>query len=159
MKLLFDTSVWVDHLRQDALAGVLPRLRGRYQLSIIAIVAAELLAGCRSRIERRVVEGLIAPFRKAGRLVTVGDLRVEAFAVPGHTPDPPSISRGACCSSATAPAALSGNRVGQFLVERGRHFRAFRPGFLPRGPLRRFISDTSPANPMNATSTSSRSMS
>ena len=71
MKLLFDTSVWVDHLRHDALAPLLPLLRGRYQLSMEAIVAGELLAGCRSRIERRVVEGLIAPFRKAGRLVAV----------------------------------------------------------------------------------------
>jgi predicted nucleic acid-binding protein len=70
VKLLFDTSVWVDHLRHDALAGLLPRLRGRYQLAMDALVAAELLAGCRSRVERRVVEGLIAPFRTAGRLVT-----------------------------------------------------------------------------------------
>ena len=68
MKLVLDTSVWVEHLRRDSLDAVLPRLRGSYQLWMDGIVAAELLAGCRSRIERRVVQGLIAPFRKAGRL-------------------------------------------------------------------------------------------
>ena len=68
MELVFDTSVWVDHLRNDRLAPVLPRLRGRYQLWMDGIVAAELLAGCRSRIERRVVEGLVAPFRWSSRL-------------------------------------------------------------------------------------------
>jgi predicted nucleic acid-binding protein len=68
VKLFFDTSVWIEHLRRDALAPVLPRLRGKYQLWMDALVAAELLAGCRTKVERRVVDGLIAPFARAGRI-------------------------------------------------------------------------------------------
>jgi predicted nucleic acid-binding protein len=68
VKLVFDSSVWIEHLRRDALASLLPRLRGKYQLWMDAHVSAELLAGCRSRTERRVVDSLIAPFARAGRL-------------------------------------------------------------------------------------------
>jgi predicted nucleic acid-binding protein len=60
--------VWIEHLRQDALAKVLPLLRGKYQLWMDALVAAELLAGCRSRQERRVVEALLAPFARTTRV-------------------------------------------------------------------------------------------
>lgn len=35
-----------------------------------SVVAAELLAGCRTRRERRLVAGLIAPFERAGRIVS-----------------------------------------------------------------------------------------
>lgn len=70
MNLLFDTSVWVDDLRHGALRFVLPQVRGRYFLWIDSVAAAELLAGCRSRPERRMVSRLIAPFERAGRVVT-----------------------------------------------------------------------------------------
>ncbi len=68
MKVVFDTSVWVDHLRHGALTPLLPIVRGHFQIWMDAVVAAELLAGCRSRIERGVVEKLISPIRKSGRL-------------------------------------------------------------------------------------------
>ena len=68
MKLLFDTSVWVEHLRRDALASLLPLVRGTYQLWMDALVAGELIAGCRSKRERRVVETLLAPFARADRV-------------------------------------------------------------------------------------------
>lgn len=68
MKLLFDTSVWIEHLRRDALTPLLPLLRGSYQLWMDALVAAELIAGCRSPKERRVVDSLIAPFTRADRV-------------------------------------------------------------------------------------------
>ena len=69
MKLILDTSVWVEHLRHGALTALLPRARGKYRFWMDGIVAGELVAGCRSRAERRVVEGLIAPFTRAGRIV------------------------------------------------------------------------------------------
>jgi predicted nucleic acid-binding protein len=67
--LLLDTSVWVEHLRRDALTPMFPRLRTRYLLHLDAVVAAELAAGCRSKRERRVVGRLGAPFERAGRLL------------------------------------------------------------------------------------------
>jgi predicted nucleic acid-binding protein len=70
LNLLFDTSVWVDDLRHGVLRFVLPRVRGRYFLWMDSVAAAELLAGCRTRRERRLVSGLIAPFERAGRVVT-----------------------------------------------------------------------------------------
>ena len=68
MKLIFDSSAWIEHLRRNALAPVLPRLRGKYQLSMDALVAGELLAGCRSRRDRRIVDTLLAPFIRADRV-------------------------------------------------------------------------------------------
>lgn len=70
MKLLFDSSVWIDHLRGGALDGVVPALRGRFTLWMDSIVAAELLAGCRGKLERRTVERLLAPFERSGRVAT-----------------------------------------------------------------------------------------
>jgi predicted nucleic acid-binding protein len=68
VKLLFDSSVWIDHLRRGALDGVIPALRGRFALWMDSVVAAELLAGCRSKQERRTVERLLAPFERSGRV-------------------------------------------------------------------------------------------
>jgi predicted nucleic acid-binding protein len=68
VRLILDTNVWIEHLRRDVLTPLLPGLRGRFQLSMDALVAAELLAGCRLRRERQLVDGLIAPFERAGRL-------------------------------------------------------------------------------------------
>ena len=52
MNLLFDTSVWVEHLRRGALDGVIPLIRGRFILWFDSIAGAELVAGCRSKRER-----------------------------------------------------------------------------------------------------------
>jgi predicted nucleic acid-binding protein len=68
VKLVFDTSVWVDHLRADALAGVIPALRGRFSLWFDSVASAELLGGCRSKAERRQVKKLLDPFRRARRV-------------------------------------------------------------------------------------------
>lgn len=69
MNLLFDTSVWVDDLRHGLLRFVLPAGRGKYFLWLDAVVVSELLAGCGSRVERRIVSRLISPFERAGRVV------------------------------------------------------------------------------------------
>jgi predicted nucleic acid-binding protein len=42
VKLLFDTSVWVEHLRHDALDRIFPGVRGRFVLWFDAVSAAEL---------------------------------------------------------------------------------------------------------------------
>lgn len=68
MKVLFDTSVWVEHLRRGALTEVIPALRGKLSLWLDAVSAAELRAGCRSKPERTGVDRLLSPFEKAGRL-------------------------------------------------------------------------------------------
>jgi predicted nucleic acid-binding protein len=70
LNLLFDTSVWIDDLRYGALRFVLPRVRGKYFLWVDSIAAAELLAGCRTRQHLRVMERLLSPFERAGRVVT-----------------------------------------------------------------------------------------
>jgi predicted nucleic acid-binding protein len=69
VKLLFDSSVWIDHLRRGALDAVIPALRGRFALWMDSVVTAELLAGCRGKQERRTVEQLLAPFERSGRIV------------------------------------------------------------------------------------------
>ena len=69
MRLLLDTSVWVEHLRTHDLAKVLYDIRGKFVPWLDAITAAELIAGCRSKRERRVVDRLLDPFRSAGRLI------------------------------------------------------------------------------------------
>ncbi|MEZ0314912.1 MAG: type II toxin-antitoxin system VapC family toxin [Myxococcota bacterium] len=70
MKVLFDTSIWVEHLRHGVLTPVIPALRGKYQLWCDSVVAAELTAGCRSKSERRTVSAMLAPFTRAGRLAS-----------------------------------------------------------------------------------------
>jgi predicted nucleic acid-binding protein len=69
VKLLFDTSVWVEPLRHSALDEIITGVRGRFVLTFDAVVAAELRAGCRSRRERAVVARLLAPYQRAGRLL------------------------------------------------------------------------------------------
>ncbi len=70
MNLLFDTSVWIDDLRHGALRFILPRVRGKHFLWVDSIAVAELLAGCGTRRHRRIVERLLSPFERAGRIVT-----------------------------------------------------------------------------------------
>lgn len=70
MNLLFDTSVWVDDLRHGVLRFVLPQVRGRCFLWFDSVAAAELVAGCSTRRERRLISAVIAPFERAGRIVT-----------------------------------------------------------------------------------------
>jgi predicted nucleic acid-binding protein len=83
MKLLFDTSVWVEHLRRAALADVIGKLRGRFVLMMDSVVAAELRAGCRSKSERGFVGRLLAPYEAAHRLLcpTAGDFERAALAL------------------------------------------------------------------------------
>jgi len=83
LKLLFDTSVWVEHLRSGALVSVMPLLRGRYTLAIDSVVIAELLSGCRSKRERNVVDKVCAPFERTGRVlhVSAADHRRAALAL------------------------------------------------------------------------------
>lgn len=83
MKVLFDTSVWVEHLRCGILSETIDRIRGRFVLSFDAVVAAELRAGCRSNTERRVVHKLLAPFEHRGRLLcpTLADYERAALSL------------------------------------------------------------------------------
>jgi predicted nucleic acid-binding protein len=70
VKLLFDSSVWIDHLRRGALVPIFPALRGKFVLWLDAVSAAELGAGCRSKRERGGIARLLSPFEKAGRIAT-----------------------------------------------------------------------------------------
>lgn len=83
MKLIFDTSVWVAHLRSGVLDDIVPALRGRFWLWLDSVVVAELLAGARSKSERNVVTKLIRPFEKAGRIAhpEPGDFRRAGLAL------------------------------------------------------------------------------
>jgi predicted nucleic acid-binding protein len=83
VKLLFDTSVWIEHLRAGALVPVIPALRGKFILWLDAVSAAELAAGCRSKRERDGVARLLSPFEKAGRVATpeAGDYTRAATAL------------------------------------------------------------------------------
>ncbi len=83
MKLIFDTSVWIDHLRFGALDDIVPTLRGRFWLWFDSVAAAELLAGARSKVERTVVMKLLRPFEKAGRIAhpEPGDFRRAGLAL------------------------------------------------------------------------------
>lgn len=83
MKLIFDTSVWIDHLRQGVLDDVLPQLRGRFWLWFHSVTVAELLAGARTKVERGVVAAVLRPFEKAGRIAhpEPGDFRRAGLAL------------------------------------------------------------------------------
>ena len=92
MNLLFDTSVWVAHVRGGALDTVLPRIRRGFFLGMDAVTASELRAGCRSKRERRSIERIIHPFERAGRLSTPNGSEWERAALAlsrlreaGHT--------------------------------------------------------------------------
>lgn len=76
MKLLLDTSVWIEHLRDNALSRLL-QIRGKFWLRFDAVSAAELSAGCRNARERRVVAALLAPFHRAGRILTPAESDFE----------------------------------------------------------------------------------
>lgn len=117
MKLLFDSSVWVDHMRGGVLDGVIPALRGRFALWMDSIVAAELLAGCRDKRERRVVERLVAPFERSNRMASPvhADFRRAAAALSllrarGRTLASPG---GALLDAIIAATAL---RIGAMVV-------------------------------------------
>ncbi len=68
MKLVFDTSVWVEHLRRGVLESIIPRLRGHHWLWLDSVAIGELLAGCRTKRERGALGGLVAPFERAKRV-------------------------------------------------------------------------------------------
>jgi predicted nucleic acid-binding protein len=69
VKLLLDTSVWIEHLRHAVLGELVAPMRGRFQLRLDVVVASELRAGCRTKRERRVVNALCAPHERADRLL------------------------------------------------------------------------------------------
>jgi len=72
VKALFDTSVWIDHLRNGTLDEVVSEMRGRVVLAMDAVTAAELRAGPTSIRERRAVDRLLAPFDRAERVWVAG---------------------------------------------------------------------------------------
>jgi predicted nucleic acid-binding protein len=83
VKVLLDTSVWVEHLRHGVLDDLLQPMRGRYLLRLDVIVAAELRAGCRSKKESALVDMLCAPHERADRLLCParGDFQRAAAAL------------------------------------------------------------------------------
>lgn len=117
MKLLFDTSVWVEHLRHGTLEPLIEPMRGRFALGLDAIVASELRAGCRSKRERRVVDRLCAPFERAGRLLCPleSDFERAALALSRlrERGRPPSGAKGALLDALIAALAA---RDGMLLV-------------------------------------------
>jgi predicted nucleic acid-binding protein len=117
MKLFFDTSVWVEHLRHAALNDAIDGLRGRFVLSFHAVVAAELRAGCRSKHERRVIERLIAPYQRSGRLAcpTLRDYERAAAAL-SRLRERGRLPSGAKASLLDALIAAVAAREGALLV-------------------------------------------
>jgi predicted nucleic acid-binding protein len=83
VKLLLDTSVWVEHLRHGILDAIMPALHGRFMLRMDVVAASELMAGCRTKKERLVVTRLCAPHVRTGRLLclAVGDFDRAATAL------------------------------------------------------------------------------
>ena len=83
MKVVFDTSVWIEHLRHGTLTDRMPRLRGRAVVWGHTIVGAELVAGCRNRRERKSIETLLQPFGRSERVIepTAGDYDRAAVAL------------------------------------------------------------------------------
>lgn len=117
MKVVFDTSVWVEHLRLGSLDDVVPHLRGHFLLWMDSVSMAELLAGCRSKIERRVVTRMLAPFERAGRVAHPGrdDFRRAATALSRLRERGRSLRNpgGALLDALTATAAA---RLGALIV-------------------------------------------
>jgi predicted nucleic acid-binding protein len=109
VKLLFDTSVWIEHLRHAALASLIEPMRGRFTLGLDAVVASELRAGCRSKRERRIVDQLCAPFERSGRLLCPlqGDFERAAGALSRlrERGQPPSGAKGALLDALIATVA------------------------------------------------------
>jgi predicted nucleic acid-binding protein len=117
VKLIFDTNVWIDHLRGDALAPLLPQLRGKYQLWMDALVAAELRAGCRSPSERRVVDGLLAPFAGAGRVrAASGEELADAGRALSKLRQRGTLASGGAGALIDAAIAVVALRLGALLV-------------------------------------------
>ena len=83
MKLLLDSSVWVEHLRAGVLEPLLAPMRGRFVLRLDVVVASELRAGCRNKRERKLVSALISPHERSDRLLcpTRGDFERAALAL------------------------------------------------------------------------------
>ena len=117
MKLLLDSSVWVEHLRHGVLDSLLEGLRGRFTLCMDAVVASELRAGCRSKQERRVVGRLCAPHERSGRLLCPSQHDFERAALAlsrlRERGRPPSGSKGALLDALIAAVAA---RDGALLV-------------------------------------------
>ena len=117
MNLLLDTSVWIDELRQGAVAELLPAMSGKFTIWLDAIAAAELYAGCRSKNERDVVDRLTTPFEKVGRLVRpeLSDFRRAATAISRLREQGLSLrgSGGVLLDGLIATAAV---RIGALLV-------------------------------------------
>jgi len=69
--LVFDTSVYIDALREGALslvgAGMARHVRRTY---LVSVVAAELLAGVRTRAHREAIHRLTGPFTALERTLT-----------------------------------------------------------------------------------------
>ena len=124
MNLILDTSVWVSHLRHDALAPVLSKIRDRYLLWFTSVTAAELLAGCRSKTERRVVSPLLKPFEH--RTLTPGhaDYVRAATALSRLRESARSLSNPGAALLDGLQAAVAG-RIGALIVtENLRDFHA-----------------------------------
>jgi len=62
LNVFFDTSIWIDHFRHDILSSLLPLARQRYLLWTDPVVIAEIMAGCRSRRERREAQAFASGF-------------------------------------------------------------------------------------------------
>ncbi len=73
-KHLIDTDLYVDIIQSGTTLPILRELYDKQAPGIYfsSVVAQELLAGARSPAGKRHVETLLAPFEKAGRIVTPG---------------------------------------------------------------------------------------
>jgi len=117
VNLVFDSNVWIEHVRANALADLLPLVRAKYQLRMDALVAAELAAGCRSARDRRKLDALLDPFVRTRRVraPTAMDLAVAGGALSKLRERGISLGHAA---AALIDAAIAVNtvRIGALLV-------------------------------------------
>jgi predicted nucleic acid-binding protein len=70
MKVVLDTNVLIQFLRNPADRTRFESRLERPLLYMSSIVAMELLAGCTTRREQSALAGFLKPFEKAGRVIT-----------------------------------------------------------------------------------------
>jgi len=69
MKVVLDTNIYVGWVRERAHAGLMLDYETRKYMSCVVLM--ELWAGARTRLATRTVERLLAPYRDAGRIVSL----------------------------------------------------------------------------------------
>jgi predicted nucleic acid-binding protein len=81
MKILPDTNLWIAFFRNPSQREAIEARLKRPITLLSSVVAMELIAGCRTRPQKRAVAGFAQPFEKANRILTPDH---EAFLEAGR---------------------------------------------------------------------------